>query len=208
MPSTRTFGTDERETTHWGLVTSFSESYPDVKLNTDKIIVNDGDIISAGGMMSWIDLSLELVAQFISPNIMRKLGKILVVDTGQREQRYYQQFAPKLTHGDSTILSIQRKLQRDYKQPTKVSELAQLCCLTERTFLRHFVKATGIKPREYIQRLRVQKVCDLLENSSDTFEMIVNKVGYEDISACRKVFVRIMGLTPKQFKKRFVSDRL
>lgn len=200
---------DEREaTTHWGLVTAFNEHYPDVHLNTNKIIVNDGDIISAGGMMSWLDLSLELVAQFASPAIMRQLGKILVVDTGQREQRYYQQFSPILTHGDATILSIQRKLQTDYTQAIKITEFAGLCNLTERTFFRHFVKATGIKPREYIQRLRIQKVCDLLENTKDTFEMIANSVGYEDIGACRKIFVRIMGLTPREFRKRFVSDRL
>ena len=200
---------DRREaTTHWDLVTAFNQRYPDVKLNSNKILVNDGDIISAGGMLSWLDLSLELVAQFSTPGIMRKLGKILVVDTGQREQRYYKQFSPKLTHGDTTILSIQRKLQTDYRLPIKISELAQSCRLTERTFLRHFVKATGIKPREYIQKLRIQKVCDLLENTKDTFEMIAYNVGYEDISACRKIFVRIMGLTPRQFRRRFVGDRV
>jgi transcriptional regulator GlxA family with amidase domain len=199
---------DEREaTTHWGLVAAFNARYPDVKLNTNKIIVNDGDIISAGGMMSWLDLSLELVAQFTNPNITRQLGKMLVVDTGQREQRYYQQFSPKLTHGDATILRVQRKLQTDYMLENKVTELAQLCNLTERTFLRHFVNATGIKPREYIQRLRIQKVCDLLETTKDTFEMIANSVGYEDVGACRKIFVRIMGLTPREFGKRFVNDR-
>lgn len=197
---------NQREaTTHWGLVDLFRERFPDVQLHPHKILVNDQDIITAGGMMSWLDLGLELIAQFTTPAIMRQLGKMLVVDTGQREQRYYQQFVPKLNHGDGAILQIQRKLQTDYSQPVRIAELAGYCAMTERTFLRRFVKATGIKPSEYLQRLRVQKACDLLENSQDTFEMIANAVGYEDISACRKMFVRVMGLTPGEFKKRFTK---
>lgn len=198
---------DGREaTTHWGIVDQFRTRYPNVILHPEKIIVQDGDIITAGGMTAWLDLGLELVAQFTQPRIMRQLGKILVVDTGSREQCYYQQFSPNLTHGDSAILSAQRKLQNTYKSPVKISELAKECCLAERTFLRRFVKATSFKPSEYIQKLRIQKACDLLENTNNTFEKIANKVGYEDIGACRKIFVRIIGLSPREFKKRFVKE--
>ena len=156
--------------------------------------------------MSWLDLGLELVAQFTSPSIMRQLGKILVVDTGRREQRYYQQFTPPLTHGNETILAVQRRLQTTYQLPLKIRDIAKSCHLTERTFLRHFHRATGINPRHYIQRLRIQKACELLENTAETFARIANEVGYEDISACRKIFVRIMGLKPQEFRKRFGND--
>jgi len=195
-----------KATTHWRLVNTLCELYPEINLNPDKIIINDGDIITAGGMMSWLDLGLELVEQLTSPHIMRQLGKLLVVDTGAREQRFYQQFSPLFTHGDDEILNAQKTLQIDYGRPVKVSALATASYLTERTFLRRFVKATGMKPSEYIQRLRVQKACDLLENTKRNFETIANEVGYEDTSACRKTFVKIMGLTPREFKKRFVGN--
>jgi len=197
---------DGREvTTHWKLASTLSEHYPDIKLRSDKIIVNDGDIITAGGMMSWLDLGLQLIEQLTTSGIMHQLGKILVMDTGRREQRYYQQFLPKFTHGDNAILHVQQKIQANYNKPLKISDLAASSCLTERTFLRRFVKATGIKPSGYIQRLRIQKACDLLESTQSTFEVIANDVGYEDTSACRKAFVRTMGLTPRAFKNRFVN---
>jgi len=191
-------------TTHWGLANDFTDLHPDTRLNLKEIVKNDGDIITAGGMMSWLDLGLELVAQFMSPAVMRQLGKILVIDTGQREQRFYQQFSPRLNHGDDVILNIQQTLQRDYPNTIRITELASASCLTERTFLRRFSKATGFKPSEYLQRLRIQKACDLLENTHKTFELIANEVGYEDVSACRKTFTRIIGLSPRAFKKRFV----
>lgn len=191
-------------TTHWGLANDFTDLHPDTKLNLKEIVKNDGDIITAGGMMSWLDLGLELVAQFMSPAVMRQLGKTLVIDTGQREQRFYQQFSPRLNHGDDVILNIQQTLQRDYRNTIRITELACASCLTERTFLRRFSKATGFKPNEYLQRLRIQKACDLLENTHKTFELIASEVGYEDVSACRKIFTRIIGLSPRAFKKRFV----
>ena len=199
---------DKREaTTHWGLVNEFRRLHPEVSLNVSKILVNDQDMITAGGMLSWVDLGLELVAQFATPHIMRQLGKTLVVDTGQREQRYYQQFSPRLTHGDELILKVQQKLQTDYAQIIKIRALAEFCCLTERTFLRRFFKATGLNPSEYLQRLRIQKACGLLESVTDSFAVIASKVGYDDINACRKIFVRIMGLTPREFRKRFACNQ-
>lgn len=190
-------------TTHWDLAGMLAKQYPKVQVNSEKILINDGDIITAGGLMSWIDLGLELVAQFSQPSIMRQLGKYLIVDTGSREQSYYQSFKPTLDHGDKIILKIQHFIQANFQQTLSIAKLAQQCHLTERTFLRHFVTATVFKPSEYIQRLRIQKACDLLETTAFTFEVISLKVGYEDTSACRKAFVKITGLTPKDFKRRF-----
>lgn len=190
-------------TTHWDLAGMLAKQFPKVQVNSEKILINDGDIITAGGLMSWIDLGLELVAQFTQPAIMRQLGKYLIVDTGPREQSYYQSFNPILDHGDKTILNIQHFIRGNFQQALMVAKLAQQCHMTERTFLRHFVTATGFKPNEYIQRLRIQKACDLLETTNLTFEAISLEVGYEDTSACRKAFVKITGLTPKDFKRRF-----
>ena len=190
-------------TTHWKLKEEFLKTFPNSQLDIRKILINDGDVITAGGLMSWLDLGLELVAQFINTTTMRQLGKLLVVDTGLREQRYYQSFLPKYDHGDSKILSIQHYIQANYKKTITISVLAEQCFISERTFLRHFVRATGLKPLQYLQRVRIQKSCELLETTKDTVEIIASEVGYEDTSAFRKVFLRTVGLTPMSFRRRF-----
>lgn len=190
-------------TTHWCFGESLRQRFPQVLVNTDKILINDGDIITAGGMMSWVDLGLELVAQFMSPSMMRQLGKILVVDTGVREQRYYQSFVPKMDHGDHVIVKAQQLLQAHYHKRLSIAELSQAVHLTERTFLRRFVIATGFKPSEYLQQLRIQKACSLLEDTNLTFNKIAHQVGYSDASACYRVFSKITGLAPTEFRQRF-----
>lgn len=194
-------------TTHWGLSELFSRSYPEVITNTEKILINDGDIITAGGLMAWIDLGMELVTQFAGASVMRQLCRLLVIDSGTREQRYYQRFSPAQDHGSKDILKVQHYLQKHFNRPVTIPELSNLCCLTERTFLRRFVRATGLKPTQYLQKIRVQHACDLIETTDLSFANICEKVGYEDISAFRKVFIKITGLTPGGFKKRFGCSR-
>ena len=181
-------------TTHWKLAQVFYKTYPDYKLDIDKILINDGDIITAGGLMSWIDLGLEITSQFTNSSIMRELGKLLVIDTGLREQRYYKKFLPRYDHTDKKIRGIQHYIQANYESSIEVKTLAEQCFLTERTFLRHFVKAVGLKPIQYIQRIRIQKACELLEASSQTIDSIALKVGYEDVSAFRRIFLKCMNV--------------
>ncbi|MEL4203725.1 AraC family transcriptional regulator [Plesiomonas shigelloides] len=190
-------------TTHWGLAESFTLQFPDQPLKTDAILIDHGDVISAGGLMSWVDLGLELVARYASAQVMRNLGKLLVVDTAEREQRFYQQFMPSFLHGDSMIEKLQRWLAVHLAQPITLKQLSQQGAVTERTLLRRFAKATGYTPYEYLQRLRIQRACELLETTTESFTLIANQVGYDDSGACRKAFIRIMGLTPSAFRQRF-----
>jgi YesN/AraC family two-component response regulator len=57
---------------------------------------------------------------------------------------------------------------------------------------------------QYIQRVRVQKACELLEASQQSFEQISASVGYDDVNSFRKVFIKVIGLSPSAFKARFV----
>lgn len=190
-------------TTHWLLTDDFKTQFPTVFLDANKILIDDGDLITAGGLMAWLDLGLELVARFGSPALMRQLGKHLVVDTAPREQRYYRRFIPRLNHGDRAILKAQHWLQRQFSEPVSITALADLTHLSERTFQRRFAKATGETPSHYVQQLRINKACEQLESGTDTVEQIASAVGYEDVSAFRKTFVRITGLTPRGFRQRF-----
>ncbi|WP_428035358.1 GlxA family transcriptional regulator [Amphritea sp.] len=193
-------------TTHWMLADRLAQRFPEVRVDDSKILINDGDLMTAGGLMAWLDLGLELVAQFGSPALMRQLGKHLVVDTAPRQQRYYRCFMPPFDHGDRVVLKSQHYLQSHSQTSVTVKQLAEECHLTERTFLRRFVRATGYKPKEYIQQLRISKACEALESSADSIEVIALSSGYDDVSAFRKVFIKITGLTPREFRGRFCAE--
>lgn len=190
-------------TTHWDFASRFAQRFPKVQIDIDQLLINDGDIITTGGLMSWLDLGLELVAQFKQPSVMIELGKYLVIDTGRREQRYYKKFVPHLGHGNAAIVKAQHYIQQNFHVDLTVKALAAHCYLGERTLLRQFLGATGFTPLEYIQNVRVQKARELIETNNLPVEIIAAQVGYDDAGAFRKIFKRLTGLSPREFRVRF-----
>jgi transcriptional regulator GlxA family with amidase domain len=174
-----------------------------VRLEADKIVIEDGDIITAGGLMAWTDLGMRIVDRLLGPSVMIETGKFLLIDPSGREQRHYSNFVPRLTHGDEAILKVQHWLQERAGQPTSIADMAGQARLEERTFLRRFKAATGMKPIEYVQHLRIGKARELLEFTRRSVDQVAWAVGYEDSSAFRRVFHRILGLSPGEYRNRF-----
>lgn len=193
-------------TTHWQAQQLLSDLHIGIEVDIDKILIDDDDIITAGGLMSWMDLALFILTKYTTPTNTRNLGKYLVLDTGLREQRYYQSFVPNYAHGNDKIVSVQRFIQKNHHLPLTLDQLADEAFMTRRTFIRQFTKATTFTPINYIQHIRIQSACELLESSHKPVDQISYLVGYEDVNSFRKVFVKIIGLTPSRFRSRFLSE--
>lgn len=190
-------------TTHWIHTQSLTARFPAVRIDTEKLIIDDGDIITAGGVMAWVDLGLNLIERFLSPTVMLATARFFLVDAAGREQRFYSSFAPQLGHGDKRVLKVQHWLQQHIAENSSVAAMATRVSLVKRTFLRRFHKATGMTPTRYLQHLRVGKARESLEFSMLTIDEIAWMVGYEDPGSFRKVFQHIMGLSPGDYRRRF-----
>lgn len=194
---------DRRATTHWTLAEVLTRQFPDIRADTDRLIIDDGDIITAGGMMAWTDLGLKLIDRFLGSSVMLATARFFLIDPAGREQRFYSSFSPRLHHGDEAVLKVQHWLQKQGVRDVSLAAMAAHAGLEERTFLRRFRKATELNPTEYCQRLRVGKARELLELTSRTIDQVAFDVGYEDASSFRKVFQKVMGLKPSDYRKRF-----
>lgn len=194
-------------TTHWAYAQRLQERFPKVSVDADRLIIDDGDIITAGGLMSWTDMGLRLVDRLLGPSVMIETARMLLVDPPGREQRYYSVFSPRLTHGDAAVLKVQHWLQSTQAKDVTLATLADQAKLEERTFLRRFQKATGMTTTEYCQRLRVGRARELLQFSTNSIDRVAWEVGYSDSGAFRKVFTRIVGLSPGEYRRRFCANR-
>jgi len=84
-----------------------------------------------------------------------------------------------------------------------VGELSRKVAMSRRTFVRRFTRATGGSPREYFQRVKVEAAKRALESSERPISVIASDVGYGDPVAFRKVFARLTGLTPADYRRRY-----
>lgn len=190
-------------TTHWAYADRLQERFPQVRVDAERLIIDDGDVITAGGLMSWTDLGLRLVDRLLGPTVMIETARMLLVDPPGREQRYYSVFSPRLTHGDAAVLRVQHWLQATQAKDIALATLAAQARLEERTFLRRFQKAIGMTTTEYCQRLRVGRARELLQFGTTSIDRVAWEVGYGDPGAFRKVFTRIVGLSPGEYRRRF-----
>ncbi|KAA0944544.1 MULTISPECIES: GlxA family transcriptional regulator [unclassified Pseudomonas] len=190
-------------TTHWSSAKSFAARYPAIRLEADKPIVDDGDMITTAGLMAWSELGLRLVDRLLGPSIAASTARFLVIEHSDSASQCGSNFAPILSHGDGAILKVQHWLQASGAVDVSLAAMAQEAGLEERTFLRRFRSATGLKPTEYCQHLRVGKARQMLEFTNGTLDHIAWTVGYQDPSTFRALFKKITGLAPSDYRNRF-----
>jgi len=154
-------------------------------------------------MMSWADLGLIMIQRLLGRAVMTETARFMVIDPPGREQRFYAKFLPRLDHGDAAVRVAQDRLAQHGASGVAVTEMARWAQLEDKTFVRRFHKATGHRPTEYSQRLRIEKARELLETTVAQIGMIAQDVGYADPASFRKIFTRITGLSPGEYRKRF-----
>jgi len=190
-------------TAHWSGAEAFARRFPQVRLEAHKPIVDDGDLITSAGLMAWSEVGLRVVDRLLGPSIASRTARFLVVEHSDSAQQCGSNFAPLLGHGDAAILKVQHWLQGNGAVDVSLAMMAAQAGLEERTFLRRFRAATGLKPTEYCQHLRVGKAREMLEFTNGTVEHIAYTVGYLDPGSFRSTFRKITGLSPSDYRKRF-----
>lgn len=192
-----------RVTTHWAFAAQLAARFPEVELAEARMVLDDGDVMTAGGILAWTDLGLTLVERLLSPSVMLSTARFLLVNPPRLSQKPFAQFLPRFDHGDAAVRRVQHRVHARPADAPSVKELAELAGLSERTFLRRFGKATGFRPVEYLQQVRVAKAREALDLSNAPVDTIAWSVGYADPAAFRKIFQRITGLSPATYRRQF-----
>ena len=192
-------------TLHWGYAQEFRNRYPQVQVQSEKMVLDQGRLYCSAGTNAGLDLSLYLVEKLCGRRAALESAKTMVLDLGRESQMPYSHFLISTEHGDPVIIKVQNWLETHQAEPVDYELLAAKFRMSRRSLERRFKQATRVTPLGYLQRLRVEKAKRLLEEGYHTFSEITYQVGYEDISFFRKIFIRLTGLRPKEYQQKFVS---
>jgi transcriptional regulator GlxA family with amidase domain len=201
-------GAGRQVTTHWGLEQRLSTAYPDLRLDTDRLLIEYSDLITAGGLMAWVDLALALIERFLGYPVAVATARHFIVDFRRRDQRRFRRFLPDLRHGDASILKVQHFLEIRSGEDVSVADMARESGLPGRTFQRRFKAATGLAPKQYLQELRIERARDLLIETDRPVSDICFAVGYNDPPSFVRLFSRLSGLTPGAFRDQYRREDL
>jgi transcriptional regulator GlxA family with amidase domain len=197
---------DGQATTHSSYAPLFREQYPHVTLHPERILVQSGpghSVVCAGGASSWQDLTLLLIARRAGTKEAIRISKIFLYQWHRDGQLPYASMIENVSHGDAVIVSCQEWIARHYDRADIVTELVRRSGLPKRTFDRRFRASTGYSPLAYIQALRIEEAKQLLETSTVPVDAVGREVGYEDAASFRRLFRRLAGMTPGDYRRKF-----
>jgi transcriptional regulator GlxA family with amidase domain len=192
-------------TTHWAVADIMRQRYPEVLWRPEQFVTQDGRLFCSGGVYASIDLSLYLVEKFCGHEIALQCAKSLLVSMPRSRQSGYSVLPLSPPHSDDKIRQAEEYLQEDFGRDVSIEMLADRIGMSPRNFIRRFKAATGRLPGAYIQMLRVSVAKELLERGAVSIRNVSSKIGYEDVAFFRSLFKRHTGMTPAEYRKRFVQ---
>ena len=193
---------------HWAYRDLFREHYPKVKLRLGEILCFAGEddrIVTTGGVTSWQELALYVIAKLSTPEHAIQAAKIFILSGHAEGQLPYAVITHRAQHTDAVIADCQAWIAENYACENPVASMTARSGLKPRTFARRFRAATGDQPMDYVQATRIEEAKQLLEANYANVEEIGRLVGYEDPTFFRRLFKRKAGLTPAAYRRKFAA---
>jgi transcriptional regulator GlxA family with amidase domain len=192
-----------RATTNWMYARMFQQRYPRVRLQPEKVMTRDGDLICAGAATSFFQLALYLIEHFGSEELARFCAKALLVDPNRDSQAPYAILVSPSDHGDREVLKAQQVMEKRFPETLSIDAIAREVGISPRHFKRRFKQAIGETPLSYLQRVRIEAAKQKLEQSNAPVSEITWKIGYADTSSFCRLFKKTTGLSPRDYRERF-----
>ena len=189
--------------THWMAADQFKAMFPNVNLVTEKIVTEENGIYTSGGAYSFLNLVLHLVEKYAGREAAIWASKVFEIEIDRNTQSHFTIFNSQKIHGDDIILKAQEYIESHYEDKLSVEGLADQFALSRRNFIRKFKKATQNAPSEYIQRVKMEAAKRHFEKSSNNVSEVMYTVGYNDMKSFRKIFKKITGLTPNNYRMKY-----
>lgn len=101
---------------------------------------------------------------------------------------------------EQRIMALLTELAVSKQTQLSSAELAAKCGMSQTTFRQTFLKITGRNPHQYFEQLRIERAAQLLLQTERTINSIALAEGYDDPYHFSRVFKRVMGCSPYQFR--------
>lgn len=198
----------KQATSHWGYQDLFKARYPKVRFDpASNLVYADParQIVTAGGTTSWHDLALHIISRHGSPGDAMHIAKVYLLKWHDEGQLPYSPLVTNTPHADSVVKQAQIWMGSNFRNIDAIKYVIASTSVPERSFKRRFKAATGVTLIEYLQNLRIEEAKSMLENSDRAVDDISAEVGYLDCSFFRRLFKRLTGLTPSNYRRMFQS---
>ena len=104
---------------------------------------------------------------------------------------------------NETIKQIKQYIDENYAEEISINEIAEKFYINVSALTRNFKTMYGYAPIQYLNRRRIGEAQTLLIDTDKSITDIAFEVGYNDRSYFHKVFVKVMGMSPKRYRELY-----
>src|SRR5689334_6434161 len=195
-----------RAATHWRYCPRLQDGFPDIKVDPNAIFVQDGHVWSSAGVSAGIDLALAMIEEDFGHTIALDIARRLVVFLKRPggQSQFSTVLAAQASDVEGRFSALHAWIVENIASDLKVEKLAEVAGMTPRTFARTYASRTGMTPASGIEALRVETARLLLESGQvGGIIEIAKRAGFGDDERMRRAFIRHLGVSPSEYRKRF-----
>ncbi|MFD1539191.1 GlxA family transcriptional regulator [Nonomuraea guangzhouensis] len=190
-----------RVTTHWEWAYDLSKRYPAVTFDPGPIFIRDGNVHTAAGVTSALDLMLAFIEEDSGAELARKVARSLVTylqRPGNQAQMSIFTVAPP--HTDSLVRQVADYVTGHLDADLATATLAAGAGVSERHLTRLFLKNLGLTPGRYVRQARTEAAAHLLASTSLPMAGVAARCGFGTAETLRQAFVDRYGIPPSRYR--------
>lgn len=117
--------------------------------------------------------------------------------------RFLKDAQPKAEINDDRIQKVLSYIRKNIYKTIDIDSLAAISCLSKDHFIRLFKKEVNNTPLQYINQKKIEKAQLILITDSMPVKNISYLLAYEDHSYFNRLFKKLTGVTPQQYRDRY-----
>jgi AraC family transcriptional activator FtrA len=192
-----------RAATHWRYAEALRAARPAITVDASVLYVADGPVLTSAGSAAGIDLMLHIVRTDFGPQAANSVARRLVVPPHRSGGQAQFVERPVPDRPTSRLAPLLDRMRGDPQQGWSIAAMAREAAMSERSFLRRFVEATGQTPGAWLAELRVEEAKRLLETTDRSVEDVARLAGFGSVATLRHHFCGATGLAPRAYRERF-----
>lgn len=143
-------------------------------------------------LLSTRNKSYQLSSFILASNIIKKMFALFTVNSPSKLEQSKQDF---------NLSKVTSFMEENISQKINLQEIADSLKLSKFYFAKKFLQHTGVSPIRYFLELKIKHACKLLDESNISVKDVALKIGYDDPYYFSRLFKKIMGLSPTQYRQ-------
>lgn len=190
-----------RATTHWRYASQIAARHPKVIVDPGPIYIRDGNVSTAAGVTSALDLTLAFIEEDHGAELARRVARGLVTylqRPGNQAQMSMFVAAPPPKH--SLVRQVADHVTGHLDGDLSTATLAAGASVSERHLTRLFLEHLGQTPGRFVRRARTEAAANLLATTALPVASVATRCGFGTAETLRQAFVNRYGIPPSRFR--------